>query len=185
MALAFRNSQMNASRFSQADIPLLTPSLLKSLSSDPSLFHACWRLMNCESCLSTQHPCSWCSVSQVCVPNTHLNYPFAILAPIKHEDICPLTWRERWEMRAKPFSCRCSTITLMSVIIAVLSTLAGLLFIYLAILTGGWLVKEWKGRKDGWWRIWRWRPAFHRWRAAQKPHGTVTDEERRPLLESE
>lgn len=157
-----------------------------STYSDPGLFFNCWRLTNCEACLSTQYPCSWCATSQVCVPNEYFRFPFALLAPIKYENICPLAWRERWEMRAKPFSCRCSTMTLMSVVVAVLSTLAGFLLIFVLTLLGKWMRKKWKAREDGWWRFWQWRPSLPltpKWRRQRVEQGELNREaERRPLL---
>lgn len=157
-------------------------------ASDPGLFFNCWRLPNCEACLASSYPCSWCATSQVCVPNEHFRDPFALLAPIKYEDICPLAWRERWEMRAKPFSCRCSTMTLMSVVVAVLSTLAGCLLISLFIVFGKNMRTKWKARQDGWWRFWRWRPARSLF-SKQSPltvdePPNPSDQERRPLLRS-
>lgn len=124
-------------------------------SSDSDLFFACWRLQNCEDCLSSPRPCSWCSVSQACVPNTRAPFPFQILAPIKYSDICPGAWRERWEMRAKPFSCRCSSMTLISVVVAVLSTLFGVLLIWLFVKFVRWVVRRWRTRDSEWWKRWR------------------------------
>jgi hypothetical protein len=118
--------------------------------NDPDLFLQCWRLTNCDDCLGSKHPCSWCAVSQTCVPNAH---PFPIVAPIHNESICPLSWRERWEMRAKPFSCRCSTMTFMSVVVAVLSTLVGVLLIWMFWKLGAWTVRKWRKRQPGWWRV--------------------------------
>jgi len=153
-------------------------------------FHHCWRLQTCETCLSSSDPCSWCATSQVCVPNDYLSYPFGILAPIKHEDICPLSWRERWEMRAKPFSCRCSTMTLMSVVIAVVATLVGVLSIYLTTLLSKWLRRKWKARQEGWWKVRSrpWRPRkgwFAGWigPGSRLKAKVGEDEERRPLLD--
>lgn len=152
-------------------------------------FHACFRLQSCDACLSSPHPCSWCATSQVCVPNTHTRYPFAILAPIAHSDICPLAWRERWEMRAKPFSCRCSSMTLISVVVAVVSTLAGVLLLYLMIVLAKWLRRKWKARQADWWemRVRRWRPRtglFAGWvgKGSRLKARVGQDEETRPLL---
>lgn len=165
-----------------------TPAVNSSLGleTNSDLFSHCWRLVNCESCLSSKYPCSWCTTSQVCVPNDHFRNPFAILAPIKYEHICPLAWRERWEMRAKPFSCRCSTMTLMSVVVAVLSTLVGVLLIQLLVILGKFFRRKWKARQEGWWRFWQWRPsltALPKWtfRSGSKQQA-IRDEEQRPLL---
>lgn len=156
--------------------------------SDQDFFYQCWILPSCETCLSSKYPCSWCTTSQVCVPNNNFRYPFALLAPIKYENICPLAWRERWEMRAKPFSCRCSTMTLVSVVVAVLSTLVGVLLIWLLTLLGKWAQRKWKSRRSGWWRFWKWQPwgpvlpiSWKRKRVQEVP--TAIDQEREPLLE--
>jgi len=162
-----------------------TSSTAPVLNQD--LFHQCWILQNCETCLSSKHPCSWCTTSQVCVPNDNFRFPFAILAPIKYENICPLAWRERWEMRAKPFSCRCSTMTLMSVVVAILCTLAGVLLMWLLTLFGKWMYRKWGNRQPGWWRFWTWRPSLPAlliwWRTKDQGRPSMGDEERRPLLE--
>lgn len=155
--------------------------------SSLDLFLTCFRQQSCDSCLSSNHPCSWCETSQVCVPNEHFRDPFAILAPIKYEGICPLAWRERWEMRAKPFSCRCSTMTLMSVVVAVVSTLVGVLVIHLSVLLFKVCRRRWKMRREGWWRpsTYDWkvrRSLLPRWKAKSSAQATEPDSERRPLL---
>lgn len=159
--------------------------------SDLSLFLNCFREQSCDSCLASTYPCSWCATSQVCVPNEHFRAPFAILAPIKYEDICPLAWRERWEMRAKPFSCRCSTMTLMSVVVAVVSTLAAVLLIHLMIIAIRWCSRKWKTRRQRWWRpsAYNWKPSkrtLPRWMVKRSlPASTAEgDSERQALLES-
>lgn len=47
-----------------------------------------------------------------------------IFAPIGSESICPLGSKERWELRALPLGCHASTLTVLSVMIAVLGTVA-------------------------------------------------------------
>jgi hypothetical protein len=156
------------------DISLLPPNVLSYLETtnistitqgdDLDIFFHCWIQSNCPQCLSpsNQYPCSWCAVSQACVPNTIYGYPFGILSPLKSADICPLAWRERWEMRARPFSCRCSSMTLVSVVVAVLATLIGVLLIFGGIKLGIWIGRKWKGRKEGWWRVGSWAPQWLR-----------------------
>lgn len=139
-----------------------------SPGSDLELFFACFRQQSCDSCLASEWPCSWCMTSQVCVPNNRTQYPFQILAPIKYEDICPLKWRERWEMRAKPFSCRCSTMTLISVVVAVLSTIAAILLLELFVIFIRWLIRRCCLRSTS--------------RSTRALSGAHTDAERRPLL---
>ena len=154
---------------------------------DLDVFLKCWRLTNCDDCLGSRYPCSWCAVSQTCVPNVH---PFPILAPIRNENICPLGWRERWEMRAKPFSCRCSTMTLMSVVIGVLSTLVGVLLIWISWKLGRWGWRKWKKRQPGWWKVSekKWANRLVICRSRKKEAGQTTvqevarDDERTPLL---
>jgi hypothetical protein len=64
----------------------------------------------------------------MCLPNIHHGTLLPILAPLRNENICPLGWQERWELRIRTFGCRYSTMTLMSVVIAVLSSMVGVLF---------------------------------------------------------
>ena len=163
-------------------------------TSDLDLLLHCWRLSTCDSCLSPKnhYPCSWCAVSSTCVPNTltipHTSIRLGILAPLRSESICPLSWRERWELRAKRFSCRCSTMTLMSVVVAVLSTLLGVLLLWALgkLIKGG--MRRWRKREEDWWRMheWRWK-AIVKWRRGQvnqtcSDTGTTEDAERQPLL---
>ncbi|KAJ5482048.1 hypothetical protein N7475_000860 [Penicillium sp. IBT 31633x] len=89
-------------------------------SSDP-LFHVCWRRQSCSSCLTGDVACSWCAITSTCVPNPSR---VPIFAPLGSSNICPLGSKERWEMRASPFGCNASTVTVLSVIVAVLGTLA-------------------------------------------------------------
>jgi hypothetical protein len=123
-------------------------------SSDLDLFFHCWIQPHCPACLSSTnpYPCSWCATSQTCVPNIIFEYPFGILAPIKSPDVCPLRWREKWEMRARPFGCRCSSMTFMSTVVAVVVTLLSLLMIWLGIKLGSWMRRKWKARREGWWK---------------------------------
>ncbi|KAJ5166772.1 uncharacterized protein N7482_005553 [Penicillium canariense] len=93
-----------------------------SILDDP-IFHVCWRRQSCSSCLTGDVGCSWCAISSTCVPNP-VRLP--ILAPIRSANICPLGSEERWELRALPFGCRASTLTVISVIVAVLGTLAAI-----------------------------------------------------------
>ncbi|KAJ5082274.1 hypothetical protein N7532_011317 [Penicillium argentinense] len=89
-------------------------------TSDP-LFHVCWRRQSCSYCLAGDVACSWCATSSACVPNSaHL----PILAPIHATQICPLGSKERWELRALPFGCNVSTMTFLSVVVAVVGTVA-------------------------------------------------------------
>ena len=165
---------------------LNTTSIKIPSDDDLDLLFHCWRLTNCESCLSSSYPCSWCSVSSTCVPNTIFKFPFQILAPIKTGSICPLSWRERWELRAKPFSCRCSTMTLMSVVVAVLSTLMAITLIQILVVLLRCSVRRWKKRQVGWWRVHEWRPSMPTLRQRQQAEENEEqrDEERQPLLNS-
>ena len=47
-----------------------------------------------------------------------------IFAPFGSENICPLGAKERWELRALPFGCHASTLTVVAVMSAVLAILA-------------------------------------------------------------
>lgn len=129
-------------------------SILPTTANDDLLFH-CWPHFTCETCLASPYPCAWCATSSSCVPNDLFPSPFGILTPLKSDSICPLAWRERWEMRSKPFSCRCSTMTLMSVVVAVLGTLVGLVLLWELWCLGRWSVRRWRERRPGWWRVYR------------------------------
>jgi hypothetical protein len=144
---------------------------MKISNQDLDLFTHCWRLQSCNGCLTTTRPCSWCATSQTCVPNEVFSWPFSILAPIKTENVCPLGWKERWEMRSKPFSCRCSSMTFVSVVVAVLSTLVGVLLLWLLALFVQLLLRKWRKREDGWWRISYWSPRWTSSRAWQFRRG--------------
>ena len=128
---------MNQGRTTKVIVEMTAPNITVSngtTTSNLDLFLRCFAQQSCDSCLRSQYPCSWCETSQVCVSNTYFQDPFAILTPLKYDDVCPLAWREKWEMRAKPFSCRCSSMTFLSVVITVASTLAAIMFIQLIIL---------------------------------------------------
>ncbi|KIW31349.1 uncharacterized protein PV07_03006 [Cladophialophora immunda] len=154
---------------SNSRLPPHLASVLESINAssmvpgdDLDLFFHCWIRPHCPACLSASnpYPCSWCATSQTCVPNTIYPYPFGILSPLQSAEICPLAWRERWELRARPFSCRCSSMTFVSVVVAVLATLVGLSLIWTAVRLGRWAGRKWRGRKQGWWRVSRWVPAW-------------------------
>ena len=155
-------------------------------TGDDDFLLDCWPHFSCESCLSSPYPCSWCAVSSTCVPNTLMPHPFAILSPLKTESICPLSWRERWELRAKPFSCRCSTMTLMSVVVAVLATLMWVLLVHLLTMFTRWSVRRWKRRGPRWFAVHEgWRPACSKTATGADEHdpgGLPRDDERQPLL---
>jgi hypothetical protein len=152
-------------------------------------FHRCWRLQTCDSCISSDGPCGWCAISQTCVPIVDHGTVLPILAPIRNESICPLGWQERWELRNKTFGCRCSTMTLLSVVIAVASTIVGILLIWSIIQLGKWMVWKWKSRGKEWWRIdrllvrWLRSFSFRRGGILQPAQPAETENtERRPLL---
>jgi hypothetical protein len=88
-------------------------------------------------------------------------------------------------MRAKPFSCRCSTMTLMSVVVAVLSTLLGVILIRALGMLIRWGMRRWRKREPGWWRVHEWRPNLPslRRKRVESSVAEQSDEERRPLLD--
>lgn len=53
----------------------------------------------------------------------------SLLDPVFKADICPSS-QERFELRTKTLGCGCSTTTLLSVIVTVVSTLVALLILY-------------------------------------------------------
>ncbi|KAJ5682200.1 hypothetical protein N7462_005365, partial [Penicillium macrosclerotiorum] len=87
------------------------------------LFHVCWRRQSCSQCLAGDVACSWCAISATCVPNPAR---LPILAPLGSAQICPLGPKERWELRALPFGCNASTLTVLSIAVAILGTLAAI-----------------------------------------------------------
>jgi len=97
---------------------------------DDDQFLKCWRVQDCGSCLKSSDHCAWCPISGTCVP---LGRRESILSPLRSPEICPLPRLERWELRAAPFGCGCSTTTLL----AVFGTFDGTLVVIavLAILT--------------------------------------------------
>ncbi|KAJ5578010.1 uncharacterized protein N7459_006974 [Penicillium hispanicum] len=90
---------------------------LGALEVNDPLFYVCWRRQSCSHCLAGDVGCSWCAISSTCVPNA-ARVP--ILAPLSSTDICPLGSKERWELRALPLGCHASTMTVLSVVVAVL-----------------------------------------------------------------
>jgi hypothetical protein len=162
-------------------------TLTKLYTND--LFHRCWRLQSCNACLSSGDQCGWCAVSQSCVPNVDHGTLLPILAPIRNDDICPLGWQERWELRTRTFGCRCSNMTFISVVVAVLSTLIGVLLLWMIVRLSRWGVKRWKNRGKEWWKLdltnFGW-TRFSRWRRKgttnQPEPEEIGQEESRPLL---
>lgn len=157
--------------------------------SAPDLFHRCWRLQTCDLCISSHDPCAWCAVSQTCVPNFDHGTLFPILAPIRNENICPLGWQERWELRSKTFGCRCSSMTFMSVVFTGLSTTVGILLLWTIVKSWKWIFRRWKRRGKDWWRFDRIKtqlPYPLRWpraRALWQQHpDEIENTEREPLL---
>ncbi|OAA64989.1 hypothetical protein ISF_04399 [Cordyceps fumosorosea ARSEF 2679] len=97
--------------------------------SDFEHFLRCWAQQNCDGCINTAE-CSWCPYSWACVPNKHQP---AFLAPIYHDDVCPAS-AERWELRTRPFGCRASTYTVLSVGVGVSTTLLAVVLLWLLAL---------------------------------------------------
>ena len=87
---------------------------------------ACWRMGDCHQCIHSPARCGWCASSNLCVPATSL------LEPVSNAGACPLR-RERWELRTRALGCGCSTTTLLSVVGAVVATLAALALGYVVV----------------------------------------------------
>ena len=119
-----------------------TSSAVSAFSNADYLLRRCWRIQDCHSCLHTLDPCSWCAVSSTCIPN---EAPIALLAPIWNPNVCPIG-DERWELRAKGFGCKVSTITFLSVLVAILGAMAVALWIWAVVEIWAWCRKRW--RKD-------------------------------------
>jgi len=75
-----------------------------------------------------------------------------------------LTPRIRWEIRTRGLGCHVSTITLLTCVVSVLSTFLVMGFAVVGWRAGRWGVKRWKGRGEGWWRVWRW-DCWNGWKA--------------------
>ncbi|KEQ59100.1 uncharacterized protein M437DRAFT_57886 [Aureobasidium melanogenum CBS 110374] len=103
----------------------------------------CWRNQDCNSCLRSKYSCGWCPSSSTCVPS-----PKNLLSPLNHP-VCPLA-SERYELRTAALGCKCSTYTLLSIIITVFCTLGAVLFVSLVL----WLLKWWgRTMRSGGWEI--------------------------------
>jgi hypothetical protein len=75
--------------------------------------------------------------------------------------------------------------TLMSIVVAVLSTLAVLVVIQILVVLLRWGIRRWKKRQPGWWKVHEWRPSMPRWRRRKEQDEIrieQDDEERQPLL---
>ncbi|KAJ5827160.1 hypothetical protein N7447_003923 [Penicillium robsamsonii] len=163
--------------------------------SDP-LFHVCWGRQSCSSCLTGEVACSWCAISSTCVPNPS---GVPIFAPFGSASICPLGSKERWELRARPFGCKASTLTVLSVMGAVLTTTVlgavGVALVWLVYRTR-WHWKDaeyeqpdqeerssgWRGRNLGLGSIAGFFPRWS-WTEAQTEVEEEEEAETRPLLE--
>ncbi|KAJ5358875.1 uncharacterized protein N7496_011288 [Penicillium cataractarum] len=146
----------------------------QGISDDP-LFHLCWRRQSCTSCLAGDVGCSWCPIvgltvyyvfdlptcqgeytyfllflhsiviiltSSACVPNSAR---LPILAPIGSSHICPLGSEERWELRTLPFGCNASSLTVISVVISILGTLAAIMIGCGMFYLANSVRRRWKG----------------------------------------
>ncbi|EKV17647.1 hypothetical protein PDIP_30600 [Penicillium digitatum Pd1] len=172
-------------------------SLTEPDLSDP-LFHVCWGRHSCSSCLIGDVDCSWCAISSTCVPNPSR---VPIFAPFGSENICPLGSKERWELRATPFGCHASTVTVLSVFGAVFGTVAlgalGVGLVWLVRWTR-WRLKEVEydqpdeeGQGSSKWRGWDWRlaslvslcPQWRRTECQTEVEEEEEEAETRPLLE--
>lgn len=72
-----------------------------------------------------------------------------IFSPIRSSHLCPLGSKERWELRAAPFGCNVSTLTVLAVLVAVLSSLALVGLVYLVVWVVQRLRSRWKDAQCG------------------------------------
>ncbi|KAJ9217881.1 hypothetical protein DTO166G4_272 [Paecilomyces variotii] len=173
----------------------LNQTILNEIDTSDPLFHICWRRQSCGSCLTGDVPCSWCPFSSTCVPNPSR---IPIFSPFQSRNVCPLGSKERWEIRTTSFGCNVSALNFLSVLVAVISTLAVVGLMFLLVWIGkkvarqwtekrakGITVLEWVRSSD--WRIWR----PQRWirRDNERHEEAVANDgdleqsgERRPLL---
>jgi len=163
----------------QSDKYISAPRHYSPEEREGDLFHRCWHQQECWDCLG-QELCSWCPTTSTCIPNT---YAAQILAPIFNPDACPF-WSERWELRARPFGCHVSTITLITCIISVLSTFLLVGLGVLGLKATQWSISRWKARQRGWWRVWRhYRPDWWKgWKLRLRGRDVGEPLESRPLL---
>jgi hypothetical protein len=85
--------------------------------------------------------------SYTCVPLP--NEPLVLLSPLWHAKICPMD-SDRYELRASPFTCRCSTWSLLAIAITVLCTLAAVLLLVGAIQLTSLMLGWFRGLRNGW-----------------------------------
>nr|POE87263.1 hypothetical protein CFP56_29852 [Quercus suber] len=76
-----------------------------------------------ETLRSQEEGCGWCPSSSICVPADSL------LDPLSKKNICPLV-DERYELRTGALGCGCSTTTLLSIVVTIFATIAGLILLY-------------------------------------------------------
>jgi hypothetical protein len=65
-----------------------------------------------------------------------------IFSPIRSSHLCPLGDKERWELRAAPFGCNVSTLTVLSVLVALVSSLVLIGLVCLVV----WVVQRLRSR---------------------------------------
>jgi len=129
--------------------------------TDPLFWH-CLGRQSCDACLSTEDklPCVWCPFSSACLPSSNPEAPL-LLAPFydKDDNMCPLGYRERWEVRTRPFGCQVSSITFLTGVVSITSTL---LSVELMVLLA-WAVKS-----KLWRKLPRFIPNFQRWKRMER-----------------
>jgi hypothetical protein len=101
----------------------------------------------------------------------------SLIDPVFEADICPSS-QDRFELRTRTLGCGCSTTTLLSVIVAVVSTLVALLILYAILLCTRALNQIYgTGARRGWeievlddgslkgkpWARPSWSTSFHSW----------------------
>lgn len=115
--------------------------------------------------------------------------------PVGSAYICPLGSKERWELRAQPLGCNASTLTVLSVFVAVLGTLTlggmgAILVWFVGRIRHRWKEAEYEGLDPSKWRdlgvLASFVSVFPRWGRSQR-RSEVDDDaesaETRPLLE--
>ncbi|KAI2602361.1 hypothetical protein GGR54DRAFT_526201 [Hypoxylon sp. NC1633] len=125
-------------------------STISDTPTDDAHLLWCWKIQNCNDCLTREPDCSWCPFSWTCVPNSNR---VPLLAPAWDENVCP-HWAERWEIRTRPLGCQVSTITTLTSLVSIASTLVFVLLVTLAVFGIRWL-RSYTKNHPGWGRIWR------------------------------
>ena len=83
------------------------------------------------------------------LPLDPLSRAFPLLSPTRHKGICALG-SERFELRTSGLGCQVSTITLLTSIVTIFCTIAGLVVLYGLVKLAKWIELAARAGKGGW-----------------------------------